>query len=236
MNIKKIVFVKGQIKALTGLHIGGSSDIIEIGGNDNPVIKNPVTGDPYIPASSLKGKMRMLLEWRLGKIGNDGKIHVCIEKDCPICRIFGVPSNKNVGIGPSRLIVRDAELNPEWKKKAELKETLLTEDKYENWVNRLTAKADPRQVERVVPGALFDFELVYKVFDMGDGGKLDEDYFKYVLEALKLVEVDYLGGLGSRGSGKVRFINLKKSLYGEGGYTEITLPNLAQIIINSGTN
>ncbi|WP_297499767.1 type III-A CRISPR-associated RAMP protein Csm3, partial [Thermococcus sp.] len=56
------VVIRGRIKALTGLHIGSQRDVSEIGGIDNPVIKDPHTGLPYIPGSSLKGKLRSLFE------------------------------------------------------------------------------------------------------------------------------------------------------------------------------
>ena len=53
--IKKIR-VSAVIELLTGLHIGGSGDNIEIGGIDNPVIKIATRDNqPYIPGSSLKG-------------------------------------------------------------------------------------------------------------------------------------------------------------------------------------
>ena len=56
------VLMRGRIKAVTGLHIGSQRDISEIGGIDNPVIKDPHTGLPYIPGSSLKGRLRALFE------------------------------------------------------------------------------------------------------------------------------------------------------------------------------
>ena len=59
----------GQIELVSGLHIGSGNAEMHIGGTDNPVIKNPVTNQPYIPGSSLKGKMRSLLEWRAGVVG-----------------------------------------------------------------------------------------------------------------------------------------------------------------------
>jgi len=205
----------GKIVVKTGLHIGGSAERIEIGGVDNPVIKNPATDEPYIPGSSLKGKMRSLMEWKLGKVTN-GDVHVCRDESeaikCPICRIFGVPvDNKNpfTKLGPTRLITRDAFLTEscrnEWKQEGRL----FTEFKSENILNRVTAKATPRDLERVIPGAEFDLELVYRIFDMGDGGSKDEEFFNYVVQALKCVQDDVLGGSGSRGCGKIEFVDLK---------------------------
>ena len=54
--------IQGKIKVLTGLHIGGPTTGLNIGGVDNIVIKD-AKGKPYIPGSSLKGKMRSLLEY-----------------------------------------------------------------------------------------------------------------------------------------------------------------------------
>lgn len=54
--------IEGKILLLSGLHIGGSDAGVKIGGIDTPIIKNPISGLPYIPGSSLKGKIRFLLE------------------------------------------------------------------------------------------------------------------------------------------------------------------------------
>lgn len=220
--------IKGIITVETGLHIGGSTGIIEIGGQDNPVIKHPVTREPYIPGSSLKGKMRSLLEWKLGKIdsnrnsSNFGDVHKwCGKIDCPICVIFGASSDKageeKNGPGPTRLIVRDSSLNPDFVREEQNRNedwTVfdLTEDKSENSINRITARANPRNFERVVAGVKFDFDICYRVFskngDNGndDGGNNDESLFEHVLDGLRLIERDTLGGAGSRGCGKVSFL------------------------------
>ncbi len=113
--------IRGIIKVETGLHIGGSSDTIEIGGMDNPIIRNPVNKEPFIPGSSLKGKMRSLLEWKLGKLENKDprskdfgkpygyhpKNQDDVKQGHPISRIFG-NSDEDALLGPTRLIVRDA--------------------------------------------------------------------------------------------------------------------------------
>ena len=97
MKLVKYKVVTGKIKLLTGLHIGGSSDIIEIGGMDNPVIKHPVTNEPYIPGSSLKGKIRSLIELAYGKVNSNGEVHKCLDVNCPVCRVF---FSKNIFLQP----------------------------------------------------------------------------------------------------------------------------------------
>ena len=85
----------------------------------------------------------------------------------------------------------------------------LIEVKAENSINRITAKANPRFLERIVPGVEFDFEISYRVIDTGDNGETDKKYFKeVVLESLKLLQDDYLGGGGSRGNGQIEFKDL----------------------------
>ena len=110
--------------------------------------------------------------------------------------------------GPTRLIVRDAVLAEEWKEKFRNGSSIV-EEKNENSLNRITAEATPRPIERIVPGVEFDFEILYRIIDTGDGGELDEKYFKdVVLESLKLLQNDYLGGGGSRGNGQIEFKDL----------------------------
>ncbi|MCK4818724.1 type III-A CRISPR-associated RAMP protein Csm3 [bacterium] len=208
--------IEGIIEVITGLHIGGSTTIIEIGGKDNPVIKHPITKVPYIPGSSIKGKMRSLLELKLGKLNTDrnsndfGEVHKwCNDKECPICVIFGT-SAEEAGIGPTRLIVRDAVLDENYKDRQKEKNLSwtpidLTEDKYENTINRITARANPRNFERVISGAEFSFKMSYRVFENGDNGSVDERLFEHVLDGLRLIEQDALGGAGSRGCGQVKF-------------------------------
>lgn len=205
--------IEGFIEIVSGLHIGGSTSMIEIGGKDNPVIKHPITKEPYIPGSSLKGKMRSLLEWKLGKLNTDpqsrdfGEVHKwCGNKACPICVIFGTSAD-DAALGPTRLIVRDGVLSPGYKKEQKDKNMTwtvldLTEDKYENTINRITARANPRNFERVVSGTEFSFNISYRVFENGEDDKTDEALFKYVIDGLRLIEKDALGGAGSRGAGR----------------------------------
>lgn len=203
----------GKVLVKTGLHIGAGNDKVEIGGMDNPIIRNPLTYEPYIPGSSIKGKMRSLMEWKFDKLKDTGgKPCSCGKANCEICRVFGSANMKSEEAkdrGPTRLIVRDAVLTNEWKEKFK-NGTTIVEEKSENSLNRITAEANPRPIERVVPGVEFDFEISYRVLDTGDGGDLDNKYFKdVVLESLKLLQNDYLGGGGSRGNGQIEFKDLK---------------------------
>lgn len=203
----------GKVLVKTGLHIGAGNDKVEIGGMDNPIIRNPLTYEPYIPGSSIKGKMRSIVEWKFDKLKDTGgKPCSCGKANCEICRVFGSANMKSEEAkdrGPTRLIVRDAVLTKEWKEKFKNGASIV-EEKSENSLNRITAEANPRPIERVVSGVEFDFEISYRVLDTGDNGDLDNRYFKdVVLESLKLLQNDYLGGGGSRGNGQIEFKDLK---------------------------
>lgn len=202
LNLAKIRF-SGNLEVESGLHIGASSAFAAIGAIDSPVIKDPVTNLPIIPGSSLKGKMRTLLarsyNQRIAETPNDD--------DERICRLFGASiGGGRDGQSPiaGRLIFRDSFLA----NKDELMDkglSTFTEDKFENTINRTTMIANPRQIERVVRGSKFAFELIY---DVVDPTEVDED-LEMILAGLKLLEFDYLGGSGSRGYGKVAFKDLK---------------------------
>lgn len=227
IGLKKIT---GKIVVKTGLHIGAGNDKVEIGGMDNPIIRNPLTQEPYIPGSSLKGKMRSLMEWKLDKLkGTNGMPCSCGEKNCEVCRVFGKANSASDDSsskerGPTRLIVRDAVLSEEWSKKFKDGDSII-EEKSENNLNRITAAAVPRQLERVVPGVEFDLDISYRVIDTNDGGEKDEEYFKkVVLQSLALLENDYLGGGGTRGNGQIEFKDLKlKDENGKDGEIESDL-------------
>lgn len=224
MQIQGKVVISGQIKALTGLHIGGASTGLEIGGVDKMVVRNPLTNQPYIPGSSLKGKLRALLE-RVGGFAREDErvwvkrgevsMHLCNKPGCYLCKIFGRNNAKNfmpVKNGaprfeikcttPTRLIVRDGKLLEATLANAQT-DLPFTEIKWEVGIDRITSAANPRQMERVPAGAEFDFEMVYTVYDTTDRANL-----KRVFEAMQLLEHDYLGGQGSRGSGHVAFAAL----------------------------
>ena len=219
-NILGKISITGKFICLTGLHIGSSKDNLEIGAIDASVVRDPVTREPYIPGSSIKGKLRALLEKakavelrivgetnrrNIGTKNNSVFIHVCDDANnavnCPICRIFGSTGQNGGKNFPSRLIVRDAYLTDESVRKLSDIDTglLYTEWKFENAIDRITSSANPRQLERVPRGAEFTFEFVYNVEDT----ETLKDDIENIKLALRLLELDALGGHGSRGYGKV---------------------------------
>lgn len=218
MKLIESIKITGRIEVLTGLHIGAGKDAVEIGGVDNPVVKNPLTGEPYIPGSSLKGKLRCLMEWATGRVNKDGKVWDGNSNDGkqlandPVLRIFGT-TNKNWTAGPTRLIVRDCFLNEDWKKDIIERGLPFTEEKFENNIDRIQGKAGVgiRKTERVPAGAIFDFAMIFRVFDTGDGGKTDQNNIQKLYAIMKLLEYDALGGSGSRGYGRIRFKDVKKN-------------------------
>jgi CRISPR-associated protein Csm3 len=210
------VIVEGRIKTITGLHIGGSPGALAIGNVDMPVIRDAVTGQPYIPGSSLKGKMRSLAEKVTGapqnkSIGKDVAIHVAENLEQYhrywVNPLFGVPGEVKFEVpAPNRLIVRDVPLDRDSAEKLLQARTdqPYTEVKWEAAIDRVTSAATPRQIERVPAGAVFaPMELVFSVY-LPD----DITLFGHLLTALQMVQDDYLGGQGSRGSGKVVFEKL----------------------------
>jgi len=217
-QFKAHIVIRGQITCLTGLHIGGTEEDYDIGGLDNPVIREKTSGYPYIPGSSLKGKMRSMLEWMFGKIEPDGAVHgrACEDPACVICRIFGSPSNRrgqqSQVMGPTRLLIRDAFLSDDTRERFVDGGIFITETKTENRLNRITAEADPKQIERIPKGAKFDFEMIYGIYDLGDGGGQDVENVKYLYAAFDLLEASVLGGGGSRGSGKIAIENLHTTI------------------------
>lgn len=222
------VILDGQIEARTGLHIGGSPGALAIGSVDMPVIRDARTNRPYIPGSSIKGKMRSQAERCIQapqnrKIGKNVFIHVA-ENRAQYDRfwvnpIFGVPGEVDFAIpAPNRLVVRDVPLDSASEKELLALKTDLpyTEVKWEAAIDRVTAAATPRQIERVPAGAVFaPMELVFSIF-LAD----DILLFDNVLTCLQLVEDDYLGGQGSRGSGQVAFRRLSVTCKRGDSYAE----------------
>ncbi len=206
LKLLRVRRISGQIEVLTGLRIGSGLPP-SIGVVDYPIVRSGEADEPYIPGSSLKGKMRHLLEWRLGNIREDGTPWHSSSADDVITRVFGGPASSQHVSGPTRLMVRDAKLPEQWRKAMVSGDRPVVEIKFENSVNRLTAEAAGRPVERVVPGVHFDFEMLYRVFDTGDEGQRDDALLtEAVLTALALIEQDCLGSSGSRGYGAVRFV------------------------------
>ncbi len=221
------LILEGDLYCETGLHIGAGKGSLEIGGADNPVIKDAF-GRPYIPGSSLRGKVRSLLEQSSGaavpaelvylskRKGQEVRIHQSDRPDDEICLLFGRnpgrmerlsgDSLESTTSTPARLTIYDAPLDPE-SITPQMRENLddeLTEVKSENAIDRITSQANPRTLERVPAGSRFHVRFVLDVL-------CDEDktLLQRLVEGLRLLEDDALGGGGSRGSGRVRFANLK---------------------------
>jgi CRISPR-associated protein Csm3 len=222
--LKKIIRLEGRIVLKSGLHIGSGNMEMHIGGTDSPVIKHPHTLEPYIPGSSLKGKVRSLMELESGLVPfseeDGGLISVKTlrkvedkadlkKKAEAILKIFGCSGAESEDLsefGPTRVSFTDCYLNEEWKAKARANRWPLTEEKSENRINRMSGTAEhPRFIERVPEGTEFDFSLSFKVLQDGD-----EDLFNDLLRGLELLEMDSIGGNGSRGYGRIAFKDLKR--------------------------
>lgn len=213
MQLEEIKTITGVITCQTGLRIGGTKETAGIGETDNPVIRHPVTRFPYIPGSSLKGKLRSLMEMRHSPLAqNTGK--PCDCGDCPMCRLFGCGSTKNTK-EPGRLIFRDAFMTAETRDKLEgALPGSYVEVKSEIQMNRKlgsTQHGSLRQMERIPEGAQFDFSFSVRLFKE-DTASRRQEYLKLLAEAFAMLEQDYLGGCGSRGYGKVKIMSGDKSL------------------------
>jgi CRISPR-associated protein Csm3 len=217
LQLTKIQKLEGCLELRSGLRIGASEGEIRIGGVDNQVIRHPHTGWPYIPGSSLKGKVRSLLEWLSGAVKPEPLSYQDIGKAPlvkPIIQLFGLGGGDKLDdaqaqeLGPTRLAFWDALLNEQWGKGIEEDNNLLVEVKTENRIDRIKGVAEhPRQTERVPAGAKFDFTVSIKVLniDADEGNQLRA----VLLRGLRLLELDSLGGSGSRGYGKVKFRDLQ---------------------------
>lgn len=204
LQLKKKILIQGEIEALTGLLIGGSNTAMGIGGPDKFVIRNPITNEPYIPGSSLKGKMRALLELSFGYIMdvNMGTVKhgPSDQKEHVTALLYGNTNRNKVDQRPARLICRDGKLlnGDSFRDKTDLP---YTETKTEVVIDRITAAANPRTLERVPAGAIFKLNLVLNIFD--NDLHSEKDLCQATFNALRLLQDDYLGGSGSRGSGQV---------------------------------
>jgi len=219
-------FINGHIHLETGLHIGSGKEVMEIGGLDYPVVRDPLTRVPYIPGSSLKGKMRALLErlefakkpesaWEAfftREVSGGGRKlyhHECADINCIVCRLFGTIQGAGMHNNrPARLTVCDSFLDRKSLEKLEQVDTglYLTELKFENTLDRLTAAASPRQVERVPKGSEFKFQLVY---DQDEESERYEKDIEGMFTALNLLNDDALGGNTSRGYGRIKIHKLE---------------------------
>jgi CRISPR-associated protein Csm3 len=221
MQLHRIKEISGTIVLRSGLHIGSGDMEMKIGGTDSPVIKHPHTQEPYIPGSSIKGKVRSLLEMRSGLMvhtkGEPIKLeHLKKESKIPdnersacegILKLFGGGADESMQaeaeqIGPTRVAFADCALDPGWLATAEAQHLPLVEVKSENAINRIKGVAQhPRFTERVPADARFRFLVTLKVMDVDTDGELED----LLLKGLRLLEMDALGGSGSRGYGRLRF-------------------------------
>jgi CRISPR-associated protein Csm3 len=217
ISFRKIHTLTGIVEVKTGLHIGAGKDTVEIGGLDGPVVKHPHTHRPYIPGSSLKGKLRSLLEWTLGYVEEDGlpygsRARASYPQRNPILRIFGT-SAESWREGPGRALVRDLPLVEQWAQQTIEQGLPLTEEKAEVTIDRIKGKAADgglRTMERVPAGARFELEILFKEYSVGgDEGREDRRCLERLIEGLRLLEQDALGGCGSRGYGRVKFTQLE---------------------------
>jgi len=216
MRLVNIEEITGKITLKSGLHIGAGDTEMRIGGTDNPVVKHPHTLLPYIPGSSLKGKVRSLIEMRSGLMGHTkgsplsfkhlkdleqaGQDTAECEKILKLFGCSGAETLEDYDLGPTRVAFADCHVHSAWQEKVSQGSLAYTEIKVETAIDRVTGTAKNRslrQTERVIAGAEFDFKVSLKKFDG------DEDMLPLLLEGLKLLEQDALGGSGSRGYGRI---------------------------------
>lgn len=208
--------ITGTLEVLTGMHIGGSSAFAAIGAVDSPVVRDTFSDQPMIPGSSLKGKMRALLAQKYNDRKHLPDSYSCEDDDPRILRLFG--SAKKNQIQRSRVLFRDMMLS-NMKELREYGLNSATEVKFENTISRMTAIANPRQIERVIPRTKFDLSIVYNV---QEADEVIPD-LQLLAEGMQLLGFDYLGGHGSRGYGKVKFSDLQlRPVVGEIDYDLLT--------------
>ncbi len=187
----------GKIRLLTGLHIGAGGEALKIGGVDSPVItipyrsKNGTVKDlPYIPGSSLKGKLRKMA---MALSAGNGDVET----------LFGSGIDKRGPYrGPTRIIIRDSLPTSEWIEK-------ITESNFydgglelkgENWI-KYDGTAKPRFIQRVIPGVEFDVNIILSLYDQDD----EKKFIDILKASVAALEDSYLGGNGTRGYGRIDF-------------------------------
>ena len=177
--------ITGHLVVETGLHIGGSEVELDIGGIDKEVVKIKEGKDkiPFIPGSSLKGKLRNLLARKEGydRIQDD---------QGAVLKLFGRANAKHVKMVLGRLIVRDSYI---------VDQNYQLEDKAENTITRLSGVAKPRHIERVSKGSIFGIDMIMDVYNQEEANQL----LRALDMGFQLLQKDYLGGSGTRGYGKV---------------------------------
>ncbi|MEK6482147.1 type III-A CRISPR-associated RAMP protein Csm3 [Catalinimonas sp. 4WD22] len=208
-KLNKKIFIDARLKLITGLRIGDNKENVEIGGIDNPIVRRKDNLEPYLPGSSIKGKIRCLLELAKGEnVDSNAK-----QTGSLICQLFGASENKKESMdgNPSRIIVRDAYLTDNSRKQlaeSEFTDMPFSEIKWENVINRIKGSAEhPRQMERIPAGAEFDLHFVINIFEGDEEGKLLNTFKK----GLELLQDDYLGGSGSRGYGQISVEDIKQN-------------------------
>ncbi|MBI4586666.1 MAG: type III-A CRISPR-associated RAMP protein Csm3 [Planctomycetes bacterium] len=244
------ISIRAKLRALSGLSIGGGDLYSGCSGLDQTVVRDPITREPYVPGSSLKGKMRSLTERALGlnlkevERPQDPRqqrfIHLCGRAEdyqgsgvlpgyrgCPVCHLYG-SSPRNFAVLPTRLLTRDAFLHPDsrvmlLKRTAELP---FTEVKTETLVDRISAASTPRQRERVPAGAVFEASWSLACYSRGGEDLQDHKLLALFFAGLALLEDDYLGGQGSRGYGRVAFEEVQASVL----QTRALSPEAAQLL------
>ena len=197
--IRGKIIIQGDLTIKTGMHIGGGSDYAPIGAVDSPFIRDSLTQEPIIPGSSLKGKIRTLL----ARYRSEEHIVNSIDKDDDVIkRLFGSTKPQTI----SRLQFQDLFISEETKLLFESidTDTYMGEVKFENTINRVTSVAMPRQIERVPAGTQFAFKLVYTLIDKDE---VEED-LQTLRTGLELLQLDYLGGHGTRGYGRISIDNV----------------------------
>ncbi|MBR5998207.1 MAG: type III-A CRISPR-associated RAMP protein Csm3 [Deltaproteobacteria bacterium] len=214
MKLENIQPINGTLTLISGLHIGAGDTEMRIGGTDSPVATHPHTGLPYIPGSSLKGKIRALLELRSGLMAQTEGSPVSAglldrlqgeerKKALRILQLFGTSGADNEAaaeVGPTRASFADSFINEACRQEIVEGNLPFTEVKAENRIDRIKGVArDPRFIERVPAGIRFDFSISLKRMEG------DDDLLGLLLEGCRLLELDALGGSGSRGYGRVKF-------------------------------